>query len=104
MRLLPQIATKLCYLHDGWIVGSFADPIQPTPPKDIDILIPFSNWKEAVALVPATATINTFGGWKFKDENMEVDVWPGDLAWLMTNNMVRNLWHPRTDSRFKRSS
>jgi hypothetical protein len=62
-------------------------------------VIPFSHWKDAAMLIPKDAKVNTFGGWKCVSEGVEVDVWPGDLGWLMTNSAFTYAWHPRTGTR-----
>jgi hypothetical protein len=103
MRILPPITTKLTTLHSGWIVGSAANFDKDMKNiKDIDVLIPFNNWKEAAALIPAEAHPNTFGGWSFRDNQILIDVWPGDLAWFLTNSMANYAWHPQSGSLFKR--
>lgn len=96
MRTLPPIVNKLCYLHDAWIVSK---PVDGEEPRDWDVIVAFSNWKDAAALIPAAAKPNAFGGWKFTDEGKVVDVWPGEMAWLMTNAAWMGAWHPKTNTR-----
>lgn len=90
MRTLPIIVSKLCYLHDAWIVSRPTD----AEPRDWDVIVAFSEWKEAAALIPSSAVPNSFGGWKFADEGKTVDVWPGEMAWLMTQPAWLGAWHP----------
>lgn len=93
MRSLPRIVNLLCHLHDAWIVGAINEPI-----RDYDIIVSFANWREAVVLVPMNAKPNSFGGWKFTDEEKTIDVWPGEMAWLMTNSAWSTAWHPKTNT------
>lgn len=100
MTQLPPIVNKLCHLHEGWIVGSAADT-NVEKPSDWDVVISFAHWREAVALIPSSAKPNSFGGWKFIDAGVVIDVWPCDLFWLLTNSATINIWHPRTNRRLK---
>lgn len=97
MHKYPALVHKLCYDHEAWIVGSSANPDDENP-KDFDILVPLSNWQQASLLIPSDAIPNTFGGWKCISGGKEVDVWPGDLAWLLTNDMLKWAYHPRTNT------
>ena len=82
----PRLVIKLAHLHEAWVVGSAADPAKdPAASRDVDVLVPFSHWPAAALLVPADAKPTMFGGWKFTTDGREVDLWPGDLAWLATN-------------------
>ena len=63
---LPRMVMAFTHNFGGWIVGSAADPNNLFP-RDIDVIIPFSRWREAAHLIPPDAKPNTFGGWKFKD-------------------------------------
>jgi hypothetical protein len=82
------------------MVGASADPnCNLVKARDFDVLVPFSYWQQAAMLIPPTAVPNTFGGWKCQSEGREVDVWPGELAWLLTNHAARWAWHPRTGVR-----
>lgn len=99
---LPDIVLALTHNFDAWIIGSAADP-KINNPRDIDVVVPHSNWNDAAYLIPKDAIVNSFGGWKFKAENgVEVDVWPGELSWLLVNRQLNWLWQPRFDARFSR--
>lgn len=99
MRFLPELVCKLCYAHGGWIVGGGA--VQDSP-KDYDIAVPFGQWQAAAMLIPREARPNPFGGWKVASEGIDVDVWPCEVGELMTNRMVKELWHPQSGARFSR--
>jgi hypothetical protein len=100
MNHLPAIVSKLCYAHEAWIVGSAALDINNA--NDYDVLVSFAHWKDAAMLIPEEARPNSFGGWKFTNDGATIDVWPGDLVWFLTNNIVQAIWHPRSGSRFRR--
>ncbi len=101
MRTLPKIVTQLCHLHDAWIVGRLPER-EDEEPRDYDVMVTFENWRKAVVLVPADARPNSFGGWKFMDEGRTVDVWPGDMAWVMSNAHWKAAWHPKTNTKVGR--
>lgn len=98
---LPRIVLALCNSHDAWIIGSAAVPGHDKP-RDFDVVVSYSNWGPASCLIPPNAKPNRFGGWKCADDGVEVDVWPGELAWLAQNHMFEWAWHPRTGVRFKK--
>ena len=97
----PPLVEKLCHFHEAWIVGSAADPTN-TDPRDYDVLVPLSKWQDAAGLIPSNATINTFGGFKCIEEGIEIDVWPGELSWLMSRPKTQWIWSPKTGARWKR--
>lgn len=96
MRKYPIIVSQLVNCFDGWLVGGSAFE---TGPKDYDVVIDPGNWNKVAQMIPKDAKVNSFGGWKFKDEGgVEVDVWPETLNSLMTNHFVKNLYHPRSNT------
>jgi hypothetical protein len=90
---LPKLVLHLTHAHNGWIVGSGADPNLKEPPRDYDVVIPFSEWQQACMLIPSDAVPNTFGGWKCLSDGFEVDVWPAELSWLMQRPQMKFIWH-----------
>lgn len=102
MHVLPALVCKLTHGHEAWVVGSAADPdCDQSKVRDYDVLVPLTHWQAAAMLIPPDATPNTFGGWKCQSEGREVDVWPGELAWLLTNSAAQWAWHPRTGVRVR---
>lgn len=104
MRQVPQIVAQLTHGFEAWVVGSAArKDTDLSKVRDFDILVPFSQWVGAAMLIPADAKPNTFGGWKFNTVmngyQIVIDVWPGDLGWLMCNDMAKAAWHPRSGAR-----
>ncbi len=100
MHVLPSLVCKLTHAHEAWVVGSAANPeADHATVRDYDVLVPLTHWQNAAMLIPVDAKPNTFGGWKCVSEGREVDVWPGDLASLMTNRAASWAWHPRTGVR-----
>lgn len=103
MHILPALVCKLTHGYEAWVVGSAAVPGQKLDElRDYDVLVPLIHWQAAAMLIPTDAVPNTFGGWKCQSEDREVDVWPGDLAWLLTNSAARWAWHPRTGVRVEK--
>lgn len=91
----PRAVIELCYGHDAWIVGSGAF-VCDEPPRDYDIMVPLSHWKRAALSIPPTARPNSFGGWKFNSDGIEVDVWPGELSDLMQAAPSQAAFHPKS--------
>ena len=53
--------------------------------EDFDLLVPHDKWQVIALMIPSTAKVNKFGGWRFETEcGKEVDVWPGDLYQYLT--------------------
>jgi hypothetical protein len=96
-----NIVNGLTHNHDAWVVGSAADPENKNP-RDIDIMVPYSSWGPASSLIPKDAKVNSFGGWKFTEQGVEVDVWPGELSWILQRPRTKFVWHPKTGIRFQR--
>lgn len=102
-HIIPELVCKLAYGHEAWVVGSAARPdINYLEVRDYDVIVSHVRWRTASMLIPIDATPNTFGGWKCLSEGVEVDVWPGDLSWLMVNNKAQWAWHPRSDRRLSK--
>jgi len=76
------LTIQLCFVFNGWIVGGSVDYLSGRSeniPRDIDIIIPLSEWPKASKILTA-GKINSFGGVKIKDGDFEVNVWPEDIG------------------------
>lgn len=92
IKLTPFVC-KVCTYYDAWVVGGAALP-GAKEIRDIDIVIPFEHWNQAVLLVPKDAVMNTFGGYKFLEGGIEIDVWPDNIGKLLTLSQFTNFWNP----------
>ncbi len=93
---LPKSIKLLVQHYGAWIVGGSANPdALISTVRDIDVVVPFSRWNEASSLIPTDAKINEYGGWKFKQRGLIIDVWPEDLSVLMLNHKLKYIWQPR---------
>lgn len=105
MSDFPPLVLALTHHHDAWIVGGAANP-EAKEFRDIDILVPLSHWQAAAALIPKNATVNSFGGFKCVCNDgyadIVVDVWPGELSWVMQHPKAKWAFHPRTGTRLAR--
>lgn len=101
MKIIPKLVLDLTEACEAWIVGSAADPTNKNP-RDWDVCVPFSQWDRAALFIPPDAKPNSFGGWKCVSEGKEVDVWPGELGRLMASYVTKWVYHPKTNTRFKR--
>lgn len=90
---LPSIVRVACHLYGAWIVGGAATEEHP---KDVDVLVPYAYWSEVAALIPRDAAPNTFGGWRFVADGVQVDIWPGDLGELAASAAFAAAKSPRT--------
>lgn len=102
-RAIPRFVTSVCANFGAWVVGSAAHPDNLSP-RDWDVVVPFSRWNDVAHMIPLSATPNRFGGWKFKDnDGNEIDVWPGEVSWLMFQPRIQQLWNPHLNRRFTAS-
>lgn len=86
-------------MYDAWIVGSAADP-SVAKPHDYDVIVSWSQWAQVATLIPLSARPNSFGGWVCMEDEIRIDVWPGDLSSFLTIGMAKAIWHPRSGKRF----
>lgn len=57
--------------------------------KDYDLMVTsFDLWYDIALLIPKTATVNSFGGWKFRENGFEVDVWPETLEHYLAHGRL----------------
>jgi hypothetical protein len=86
-KMLPRIVYQMS-VHGALIVGSYAKFLcgeTEIVPGDFDMLVPVEHWQVVSLLIPETAKLNKFGGWRFEttafgsDEIIEVDIWVGTL-------------------------
>lgn len=98
LRMGP-IAKNLCWLFDGVVVGScinYLRGLTDAVPKDIDIIIPLDRWIKASKLIPIGAKANSFGGFKFRDGRIVVDVWADDVVRVMYTSGTKEALIPKT--------
>ncbi len=82
---LGPVGRKLCWMFNSWIVGgavAYLSGESKIKPKDIDIIVPLDEWIEASKLIPEGATANRFGGFKFNDNGIDVNVWADEIGKL----------------------
>lgn len=84
---LPPTVFKLCTLYDAFIVGGavpFLLGESDIMPRDIDVVISLDHWINASKLLSGLeAKANTFGGFKFLENGIEVDVFAGNVALIV---------------------
>lgn len=86
---IPYLVTHLLMDHNGALVGgSVRDLIENGVPKDYDVIVPPSKWREVSrALLAHNATLNPLGGIKVaRKGKLSIDVWPTSLQ-----DYIRNL-------------
>lgn len=97
----PTLVNKLTTLCNGWLIGSSADPDNSNP-RDWDVYIPIQYWSIACGLIDKNAKINTFGGFKCISDEVEVDVWTGNMDEFLSSNQFKFAYHPITNVRIGR--
>lgn len=98
---LPRMVRLICSLSNAWLVGSSADPKNPSP-KDYDIAVPFQDWRRISALIPKDSKTTMFGGWKFVSDGKVVDVWPDDIINIFSCSKCDWMWQPIKNIRIQR--
>lgn len=102
---MPKLVFKMC-LKGALIAGSRANNVFDSfnilngrdgifkglnPDSDWDLLVTYECWGDVKLLIPENATINSFGGFKFKTLNsdgktlVEVDVWCDNPITYLSN-------------------
>lgn len=95
-NFLPKLVHQLC-IKGALIAGSRAEKLafplfnEDLETRDYDLLVPYNKWSDIVLLIPKDATVNSFGGWKFKTLDIdgvnlvEVDLWVDDPMNYLTS-------------------
>jgi hypothetical protein len=86
---IPQKIREISMNYEGWIVAGSAKYLigLEEKTKDWDILIPWNRWGEASRIIPQGTVANHMGGFKFKYNKEEIDLWPGDIGWFLGNSL-----------------
>lgn len=95
----PTLVTKLTAICEAWIIGSGACKENP---RDYDLYIPVVNWREACAMMPPDAKLNSFGGFKVISDGIEIDIWTGDMSYIFQTNAFSEAYHPKSGVRISR--
>ncbi len=83
LKDIPLLVRVLAFTYDGWVVGGGALYLAGKTddlPRDWDVVVGTEKWSEVVHIVPPTAKINSWGGFKVNQDGIEVDFWPEDLG------------------------
>lgn len=82
-RHMPSLVKTACFNYEGWVVGGGAEFLigNIKEPKDWDVIVPVTKWEHIFPIVPYKfAEVNTFGGFKVLENDIEIDIWPEDLG------------------------
>lgn len=88
---LPQVIKSLLIASEGWLVGSsiVTTILGKESPKDYDIIVSsrelFQIGCKILALLEFSVSVNTFGGIKFKKDNISIDIWCEELSHYLRN-------------------
>ncbi len=96
---LPKFVRKICFLENIWIVGSTALPETVEVGNDVDVLIPYSSWPLVARFIPEDAKVTSQGGWRFTQDGVSIDVWPGDLGEMASHEAFVAAWSPKSGKR-----
>ncbi len=98
---LPRSVKYMVQHYNVWIAGSAADPASNIDKvKDLDIIIPFEEWNQITGLIPKDAKMNSYGGWRYTEDNILIDVWPDNLNNFMSSSFPKHIWQPRYNIRY----
>ena len=102
-RRIPLRVWRICSVHGAWVVGSAALPLKngEVPEiDDVDVMVPWTTWAAASILIPDSAKVNAFGGWKWTEpDGTVIDMWPDTLDRLASRPQFHCAWHPQTGRR-----
>lgn len=100
---LPNSVKHMVQHYNAWIVGSAADIEKDmSQVNDVDVIISFGDWHKVVGLIPTDSKKNNYGGWKYVEDGITVDVWPDDLNNFMNSDIPEYLWQPKYNLRYKK--
>jgi hypothetical protein len=77
--------------------------MKATEPDAWDLVVPFPLWATIAARIPQSATPTRFGGWRFSENGVQIDIFPADILTLMQYPFVGALWHPKTNALWTRT-
>lgn len=86
MTRLPKRLYAIVCKHNVWLVGS---GVIKDDAKDVNLLVSFRDWPEVAIHIPPDAKPNTFGGFKWEEDGVSIDMWPGDLSDLAASYMFK---------------
>lgn len=98
MNKYPRIVTLLTSQCEAWIIGSAADPNEENP-RDYDIFVPIQFWQRASGYLPKDFKVNSFGGLKITEDNIEIDIWTGDMLAIISTNYFKFAFQPKLNIR-----
>ncbi len=115
LKQLPTSVKLFVERCDAFIVGSAAYPnANIETVNDIDVVIPFHKWDVACIIIQtsfisdcedyekwkAGVNLNVYGGLKFVDDGISIDVWPSDLNKYLLSSLVKYVWNPKFNLRY----
>ena len=101
---MPPLVRKIVGTSlKSWIVGGAADP-SAKEVKDFDVAVSFSDWPKVASLLPRKGRPTLFGGWKFKENGWDIDVWPADVIDIFHCAKCEWMWQPQLNIRLHRES
>ena len=103
---LPKSVKQFVQQCGGVIIGSAAEPgAELEKVAAVDVLIPWSKWQRAAAIVTHyEVVLNSYGGMRFAEPVeagflVTVDVWPEDLARFIAEATISSCGgHSTTDT------
>ena len=100
LKELPPKVRVITTLYDCWIVGSASkEQAIASTLKDIDIIVPFHVWTYVASILPKDTKLNSFGGHRFKDNGILIDIWPDTLDNIFLNHICLSAWQPKYNIR-----
>ena len=100
---LPRSVKYMAQNYNVWIAGSAADLSSDiTKIKDVDVIIPFEIWNKITGLIPKDSKMNSYGGWRYVENNVTIDIWPDNLNNFLSSSLPKCIWQPRYNIRYSK--
>ncbi len=105
---LTPISRLLCYHHDAFIIGGAVPYLigeTDVKPKDIDIIVHPDKFRTVMMIMASKPRedfdVNSFGGFKIKDEGFTLDIWPDTIERFILENIKIKVVFPKTGTVIK---
>lgn len=94
---LPEVIKTVLLSSEGWLVGKSIEQLLTKEVKDYDIIVPNRElYYKTINLLKSfyNYDFNNYGGVKFKDSDLQIDIWCEELDhFLLSANYVNYIFN-----------